>query len=72
MALHQIFFYIAVITFYSSSKTVFFNIKNIFYLLAPDGIKRSKLVPQIEKAMAAPVTGRNFNTIKKLKFLMDD
>jgi len=40
--------------------------KNIFYLYAPDGIGRSKLVNKIEQCLGVPVTGRNWNTISKL------
>ncbi len=41
-------------------------IDNVFYLQAPDGIGRSKLVAQIETCLGAPVTGRNYNTVKKI------
>lgn len=38
----------------------------IFYLYAPGGIGRSKLVANLEKCLGVPITGRNFNTIAKL------
>jgi uncharacterized protein (DUF1697 family) len=41
-------------------------IDNVFYLHAPDGIGRSKLVANIESCLGVPATGRNLNTIKKL------
>ena len=37
-----------------------------FYLLAPDGVGRSKLAPAVEKALGGPVTARNWNTVSKL------
>jgi len=41
-------------------------VRNIFYLYAPKGIGRSKLVANIESCLGVPVTGRNLNTINKL------
>ena len=41
-------------------------VDNVFYLHAPDGIGRSKLVAQVEACLGVPVTGRNYNTVKKL------
>ena len=38
----------------------------VFYLHAPDGIGRSKLVKGAEKALGVPVTARNWNTVQKL------
>ncbi len=46
-------------------------IDHVFYLHAPNGIGRSKLVTKIEKAMGVPVTGRNWNTIQKLVTLAE-
>jgi len=37
-----------------------------FYLHAPDGIGRSRLVARIEACLGVPATGRNLNTINKL------
>lgn len=39
---------------------------NVFYLHAPKGIGRSKLVANIESCLGVPATGRNLNTINKL------
>jgi uncharacterized protein (DUF1697 family) len=50
----------------SKSEKFWLN-KKIFYLYAPDGIGRSKLVARIEPALGVPVTGRNWNTVNKLK-----
>lgn len=41
--------------------------RKVFYLYAPDGIGRSKLVAKIEPALGVPVTGRNWNTVAKLR-----
>ncbi|WP_064791975.1 DUF1697 domain-containing protein [Shewanella woodyi] len=38
----------------------------LFYLYAPDGIGRSKLVANIESCLGVRATGRNLNTINKL------
>jgi uncharacterized protein (DUF1697 family) len=44
--------------------------KNIFYLYAPDGIGRSKLAAKVEQIMGVPLTGRNWNTIRKLNAMV--
>jgi len=41
-------------------------IGNIYYLLAPEGIGRSKLASQVEKLLGVPVTGRNWRTVIKI------
>lgn len=41
-------------------------IGKVFYLFAPDGIGRSKLVAKLEDCLGVAVTGRNLNTINKL------
>lgn len=41
-------------------------IDKVFYLHAPEGIGRSKLVAKLEKFMGVPVTARNGNTVHKL------
>ena len=41
-------------------------IDNVFYLYAPNGIGRSKLVTKIEQCLAVSTTGRNLNTLNKL------
>ena len=38
----------------------------VFYLYAPDGIGRSRLVAGLEKCLGVPATGRNLNTVNKL------
>ena len=44
-----------------------YKIKNkVFYLYAPKGIGRSRLVANIESCLGVPATGRNLNTINKL------
>lgn len=44
-----------------------FKLENkVFYLYAPDGVGRSKLVAKVERALGVPVTGRNWNTVSKL------
>lgn len=40
---------------------------SVFYLHAPDGIARSKLVADIESCLGVSATGRNLNTVNKLK-----
>lgn len=42
------------------------QIDNVFYLYAPDGIGRSKLVASIEACLGVSATGRNLNTVNKL------
>lgn len=42
-------------------------IGKVFYLFAPNGIGRSKLVKNIETCLGTTATGRNLNTINKLK-----
>jgi uncharacterized protein (DUF1697 family) len=39
---------------------------DVFYLHAPDGVGRSKLVANMERLLGVPVTGRNWNTVRKL------
>ncbi len=46
--------------------------KNVFYLYAPNGIARSKLVSKIETCLGVSATGRNLNTVNKLKGLLQD
>ena len=47
-------------------------IDNVFYLYAPDGIARSKLVANIEACLGVTATGRNLNTINKLKAMLNN
>ena len=39
---------------------------NVFYLHAPNGIGRSKLVSNIESCLGQAATGRNLNTVNKI------
>ena len=44
-----------------------FHLANgLFYLLAPDGIGRSKLAAKIEQCLGVKATARNLNTVNKL------
>jgi len=43
----------------------------VFYLYAPAGIGRSKLVANLEACVGVPATGRNLNTIIKIKQMME-
>lgn len=42
----------------------------VFYMYAPEGIGRSKLAAQVEKALGVSTTARNWNTVQKLKALL--
>ncbi len=44
----------------------------VFYLHAPNGIGRSKLVSNVEKCLGVAATGRNMNTVNKLTVLLND
>ena len=46
-------------------------IYKLFYLYAPDGIGRSKLAAKVEKCLGVSGTGRNWNTVKKLKEMIE-
>jgi uncharacterized protein (DUF1697 family) len=41
--------------------------EEVFYLHTPEGIGRSKLAAQAEKALGVPITARNWRTCLKLK-----
>jgi len=43
----------------------------VFYLYAPEGIGRSKLVAGLEKCLGVSATGRNLNTLNKLRQMME-
>lgn len=43
---------------------------NVFYLHAPEGIGRSKLVANIESCLGQGGTGRNLNTVNKISSLL--
>jgi len=42
----------------------------VLYLSAPDGIGRSKLIANIESCLGVRTTGRNLNTVNKLKLMV--
>ncbi len=42
-----------------------------FYLSAPEGIGRSKLVAKLEQCLGTVATGRNLNTINKIKLMLE-
>jgi uncharacterized protein (DUF1697 family) len=44
----------------------------VFYLLAPDGVGRSKLAANVEKAMAVPLTGRNWRSVCKILSMAEE
>ncbi|WOJ97358.1 DUF1697 domain-containing protein [Congregibacter brevis] len=45
---------------------------NVFYLHAPDGIGRSKLVANIDACLGVCGTGRNLNTVRKLQDMLQN
>ncbi|MGJ8679607.1 DUF1697 domain-containing protein [Paraglaciecola sp.] len=46
-------------------------VESVFYLHAPEGIGRSKLVSKVEKCLAVPTTARNGNTVTKLMAMLE-
>ena len=46
-------------------------IGRVFYLLAPDGVGRSRLAPAVESAVGVPATARNWNTVRELASMID-
>jgi len=53
----------------AGSEEYFINDK-VFYLHAPEGIGRSKLVANIERCLGQASTGRNLNTINKISAML--
>lgn len=47
-------------------------VDRVFYLLAPDGIGRSKLAASSEKALGVPMTDRNWKTVRKILSMLED
>ncbi|MEE9352738.1 MAG: DUF1697 domain-containing protein [Thiotrichaceae bacterium] len=43
----------------------------VFYLYAPDGIGRSKLVANVEKKLGVAATARNWNSVNKINAMLD-
>jgi uncharacterized protein (DUF1697 family) len=56
---------------YFAGSEVYFVKDKVFYLHAPDGIGRSKLVANIEACLGQPATGRNLNTANKVATMLD-
>lgn len=52
---------------FSSETESYTVIGDVFYLHAPEGIGRSKLVANIELCLGVSATGRNLNTVKKIQ-----
>jgi uncharacterized protein (DUF1697 family) len=46
--------------------------ENVFYLLAPDGIGRSKLAAKVEKIISKSGTARIWNTVEKIQNMLAD
>lgn len=44
----------------------------VFYLLAPDGIGRSKLAAKSEKVLGVPMTDRNWKTVSKIMSMLEE
>lgn len=44
----------------------------VFYLLAPDGIGRSRLAANVEKKLGVTTTARNYRTVDKLRQLVTE
>lgn len=42
----------------------------VFYLLAPDGIGKSKLAEKVERALGVSATARNWSTVSKLVLML--
>ena len=45
-------------------------VDKVFYLYAPNGIGRSKLVANIESCLGVATTGRNLNTVNKIESML--
>lgn len=52
---------------FRSESEEFYIKGKVFYLYAPNGIGRSKLVANIDSCLGVSATGRNLNTINKLQ-----
>lgn len=46
-------------------------IDRVFYLLAPDGVGRSKLAARSERLLGCPMTSRNWNTVGKILSMVE-
>ena len=56
---------------YTSETEKYTLVGNVFYIHAPDGIARSKLVANIESCLGVSATGRNLNTVNKLSEIIN-
>lgn len=57
---------------YASDTETYACIGNVFYLHAPKGIGRSRLVANIEACLGVSATGRNLNTINNLMVMVQN
>lgn len=46
--------------------------ENAFYLYAPDGVGRSKLVSKIDRLIGVSTTGRNWRTVRKIRAMAEE
>lgn len=46
--------------------------ENAFYLYAPEGVGRSKLVSRIDRLIGVQTTGRNWRTIRKIREMVGE
>lgn len=56
---------------HKSDSESFALVDEVFYLYAPDGIGRSKLVEKLGRYIKAPMTARNWNTVAKLSEMLE-
>lgn len=54
-----------------SSSEKFELVGSVFYLLAPDGVARSKLAASSERLLGCPMTDRNWRTVCKVMHLLE-
>lgn len=62
----------AAITQYLADTESYTVDSNVFYLHAPDGIGRSKLVARITQVLGQTATARNLNTVNKLLAMLNN
>lgn len=55
---------------YCSETERYQQVGRVFYLHAPSGIGRSKLVANIESCLGTESTGRNLNTVRKIEGML--
>lgn len=59
------------LTKYQANTERYTVVGNVFYLHAPDGLARSKLVANIDACLTVTNTGRNLNTVNKLQNIIE-